>query len=183
MVALSKKHVTNASLGNYKEFWQRIFPEHYLEKYMHQTGFSGGGDHHPFYDIHLKQDVFLIPEHRFCLASSVEYFDVPDDYYLRTWNKSTIARLGLSAEYVQMHTQEPQALPLYRKGCDTSFSTLIDNGFKGWLTIEIVNNTNAALELKAGQPILTVEPQKCLFPCKKYAGKYQDQPDRPTGPR
>lgn len=157
------KHVTNSAFFSYRELWQYIFPEHYQDKYMHeQSGLSGGGGDYPFYDIHIKQDVLLLPEHRFLLASSVEYFNVPDNYYLTTANKSSIARQGV----------------------DASFNTRIDNGFKGYLTIEIVNyNINKKIEFKAGQPILKVEAVNCLFPCKSYNGKYQNQPDQPVGAR
>ena len=154
------KQTTNSAPQSYAELWKSIFPDHYQDKYQHTSGLSGGGGDYPFYDIHLKQDVILIPEHRFCLASSVEYFNVPDDWYLVTGNKSSIARQGV----------------------DASFNTYIDNGFKGFLTLEIVNhNPNKTIKLIAGQPILKVEARRCEFKSIPYQGKYQNQPNKPVG--
>lgn len=144
-------------INSYKELWQNIFKKNYKEKYQHNSGFSGGGGNYPFYDIHLKQNLILMSK-EFKLASSVEYFNVPNDWYLITRNKSSIARQGV----------------------DVSFNTVIDNGFKGWLTLEIVNHSNFIVYLKAGQPILKLESKKCEFECLPYGGKYQNQPDRPV---
>jgi dCTP deaminase len=155
------KHITNASFNNYKDLWQSIFGNDYRDKYQHGTGLSGGGGDYPFYDIHLKQDVILYPFRRFKLASSYEHFNVPKDWYLLTKNKSTIARQGI----------------------DASFNTLIDNGWSGFLTIEIVNHSFRFIRLKAGQPILKVVAVKCDFPCEAYNGKYQNQDDKPVGAR
>lgn len=143
---------------NYTELWKYTFPEHYKEKYEHPCGMTGGGGEFPFYDIHVKQEVVLLPEYKFILASSVELFNVPDDWYLVTKNKSSIARLGI----------------------DATFNTVIDNGFKGYLTIEIVNTRPVTQTLQAGQPIMKVIPQRIDFPCGIYDGKYQNQPDKPV---
>jgi dCTP deaminase len=152
------KHITNASIESYKQLWQSIFGSDYRDKYQHYTGLSGGGGDYMAYDIHLEQDITLRPN-GFKLGSSIEYFDVPADWYLLTKNKSTIARMGI----------------------DASFNTLIDNGFKGWLTIEIKNHSDVTVELKAGQPILKVVAVKCDYPCEVYNGKYQNQPNKPVG--
>lgn len=154
-----KKHQTNCAFMDYEELWKHIFPKHYREKYNHPSGLSGGGGGFPFYDIHLKQDVTLWPLAPFKLASSLEMFNVPPDWYLETRNKSTLTRMGI----------------------DASFNTIIDNGFKGYLTIEIVNNRLNIIRLKAGQPILKIIPQRVIFPCGIYNGKYQNQPDKPVG--
>ena len=159
---IKMKHITNDIFQSYTELWKSIFGETYKDKYQHAgSGLSGGGGDYPFYDIHLAEDVFLTPEYRFCLGSSVELFNVPNDWYLRTGNKSTLARMGI----------------------DASFNTYIDNGFKGHLTIEIVNNTGSSIELKKGQPILKVEAVKCAFPAIPYNGKYQHQPSGAVGAR
>ena len=156
------KHITNIAISSYRELWKKIFPYDYKDKYTHhESNLSGGGGDYPFYDIHLKETVILTNQSRFCRASSIEYFEVPDCWYLRTGNKSSLARNGI----------------------DTSFNNYIDNGFKGYLTIEIVNNSNETIELMAGQPILKVEAIPCLFKCEPYQGKYQNQPDRPVGRR
>lgn len=151
-------HITNIAFNSYKDLWQSVFKDHYKDKYQHESGLSGGGGNYPFYDIHLKQDVILYPFRRFKLASSVEHFNVPADWYLLTKNKSTIARRGI----------------------DASFNTLIDNSWRGHLTIEIVNHRFRFVRLKAGQPILKVVAVKCDFSCLPYDGKYQNQSDKPV---
>lgn len=137
--------------------WKRIFPEHYQDKYQHPCGMSGGGGNYPFYDIHLASGIEL-KSHEFGLGHSIESFRVPHDYYLKTGNKSTLARCGI----------------------DASFNTYIDNGFEGYLTIEIVNHSETSIILDAGTPILKVELIPCLFNAEPYKGKYQNQPARPV---
>ena len=156
---MGNKHITNDAFFSYKELWQHIFGDTYRDKYMHESGLSGGGGDYPFYDIHLAKDVVLLPEYKYELAYSLEHFNVPHDWYLKTGNKSTLARMGI----------------------DASFNTYIDNGFKGYLTIEIINHSKATRVFDAGQPILKVEAVKCLFTALPYAGKYQNQPNRPVG--
>ena len=149
---------------SYKELWKSIFPNHYRDKYKHESGLSGGGGNYPVYDIHIADDVRLYPHYSisteeypetksFKLGHSIEYFDVPDNVILLTKNKSTIARMGV----------------------DASFSTLIDNDFKGYLTIEIVNHSHKDVILTAGQPILQVVAIPLMFPADPYNGKYQNQ--------
>jgi dCTP deaminase len=69
------------------------------------------------YDIRLAQDVELWPGD-FLLASSLEHFNLPNNVVARAHNKSSWARLGI----------------------DASFSTVLEPGWKGHLTIEIKDN-------------------------------------------
>lgn len=147
--------------ASYKELWQSIFGDDYRDKYKHKSGLSGGGGNYSFYDIHVKQNVVLLSEHRFLLASSVEFFKVPNNWFLVAKNKSSIARLGV----------------------DASFNTVIDNGWHGYLTLEIVNHSNVSVYLEEGQPILKVLAMPVMYPCEPYAGKYQNQPNYPVGAR
>ncbi len=67
------------------------------------------------YDIRIAQDVTMYFGRRFTLASSVEYFYLPNDLMGRVLNKSTWARLGI----------------------DASMTTNIEPGWRGHLTIEL----------------------------------------------
>lgn len=183
-------------MNTYKELWQSIFPHHYKDKYNHESGLSGGGGDYPVYDIHLSEDVFLPSEvHRsqeqdgildfepseyverdgekipvFSMSNAIiietgvtlgvsqEYFNVPDDVCLTVKNKSTFARAGI----------------------DASLCTFIDNGFKGYLTIELINHAYFPMVIKAGTPILQVFAQPLMFPCEPYNGKYQHQKNKPV---
>ncbi len=143
---------------SYKKLWQSIFPDHYQDKYQHETGLSGGGGDYPTYDIHLKDRIILgTNDKKFVLGCSMEYFNTPRDWMLLPRNKSTIARQGI----------------------DACFSTFIDPGFKGFLTIEIVNFLQSGKMLHAGQPILQIVAIPCHYSCFGYEGKYQNQPNKP----
>lgn len=130
------------------------------------------------YDIRLKQDLLFDPsqdgsrplvmennEHgqcvrirsgRFTLASAIEEFHMPDDLVGVVHDKSTWARHGVSV-----------------------FNTVIEPGWKGFLTLEIVFHGNSVVHLPAGSGIAQVLFHK-IQNVAAYDGKYQDQPDRPV---
>jgi dCTP deaminase len=125
------------------------------------------------YDIRIKQQIDFhpiagTPYHyfdgsavnvygRFCLASSVEEFQMPDDLVARVSNKSTWARLGV----------------------DAAFSTVIEPGWRGFLTLELVFHGDQPVTIPAGSGIVQVLFEE-LRTSANYVGKYQDQPDAPT---
>jgi dCTP deaminase len=130
------------------------------------------------YDIRIKQDITFLKnlwgewvsetpkpgciqgtkfstEGRFTLASSVEEFQMPFHLAGVVHDKSTWARQGLSV-----------------------FNTVIEPGWKGFLTLELVYNGQEKLHIPAGSGIAQV-----LFSqtseIASYSGKYNNQPDRP----
>jgi dCTP deaminase len=112
------------------------------------------------YDIRIRQDVFLRPGD-FALASTVEKFHMPDDVLGLVKDKSSWARSGLSV-----------------------FNTVIEPGWSGFLTLELVNHSPNNLRIAAGDPIAQVLFQELLEPAERpYAGKYQDQEDAPVAAR
>lgn len=126
------------------------------------------------YDIRLKQNIWFHPEPdkpwkcevnidhesyasgRFALASSIEEFDMPEDLVGVVHDKSTWARRGLSV-----------------------FNTVIEPGWKGFLTLELVYHGNEYLHLPAGAGIAQVLFSRVERPAA-YSGKYQHQADRPV---
>lgn len=108
------------------------------------------------YDIRIAQDLMLrVGE--FALASSVEYFDLPTHLLMRICDKSTWARRGI---FVQNTVAEP--------------------GWRGYLTLEITNQSKDKQFLHKGDPIAQVIFELLDEPTDMpYAGKYQDQPDKP----
>lgn len=108
------------------------------------------------YDIRIAQDVWLHPLRRFALASSFEYFDMPDYMLGIVHDKSTWARRGLSV-----------------------FNTVIEPGWHGWLTLELVYHGMMPLRIRKGSGIAQVLFHQ-LTDAAAYAGKYQDQPNRPV---
>ncbi len=127
------------------------------------------------YDIRLKQEVRFRPYHtgmtsivcdeqgqevtvnhgRFALASAMEYFDMPCELMAVVHDKSTWARRGLSV-----------------------FNTVIEPGWRGFLTLELVYNREDELIIPAGSGIAQVIFHEIAVPVR-YQGKYQDQPNKP----
>ena len=109
------------------------------------------------YDIRIKQEVILFPFRRFRLASSVEEFDMPNDLVGIVHDKSSWARRGLSV-----------------------FNTVIEPGWKGYLTLELVYHGWWPLRVPAGAGIAQVLFHKTRLPAR-YNGKYQNQANKPVG--
>ena len=109
------------------------------------------------YDIRIKETTWLMPFRRFRLASSMEHFDMPTNLVGIVHDKSTWARQGLSV-----------------------FNTVIEPGWRGWLTLELVYHGWKPLRIPAGTGIAQV-----IFHITAeeagYEGKYQDQPNKAVG--
>lgn len=121
------------------------------------------------YDIRLKQtlvfnpakNIILIDQKksirgRFVLGSAMEVFQMPENLVGIVHDKSTWARKGLSV-----------------------FNTVIEPGFKGGLTLELVYHGDELLYLPAGTGIAQVVFTQCSRPVA-YSGKYQDQSTEPV---
>lgn len=112
------------------------------------------------YDIRIAETLTLYG-HGFALASSIEQFDMPYDVLARVADKSTWARRGLCVQ-----------------------NTIIEPGWRGYLTLELTNHTEQPIELSVGMPIAQVifelldEPTAQPYP---EDGKYQDQQQGPVG--
>lgn len=127
------------------------------------------------FDIRIKQEIRFVPDsqyrmfvwtkeigylHRgnFALASTIEEFQMPNHLIGIVHDKSTWARRGLSV-----------------------FNTVIECGWKGFLTLELVYHGNSELIIPAGAGIAQVVFHE-VKENAEYVGKYQSQPDRPVGP-
>ena len=122
------------------------------------------------YDIRIKQEIRFFPsnmgplvfvdghleEGRFCIASAIEEFQMPSDLVGVVHDKSTWARQGLSV-----------------------FNTVIEPGFKGGLTLELVFHGNKELTIPAGAGIAQVIFTSLAHDAC-YEGKYQNQSTEPT---
>ena len=125
------------------------------------------------YDIRVKQDiVFYKPNNKeylsgvivdgkfsqgdFTIASAIEEFHMPSDLVGIVHDKSTWARQGLSV-----------------------FNTVIENGWRGHLTLELVYHGRESLHIPAGAGIAQVIFHQTS--CNAYYdGKYQNQADMPV---
>lgn len=127
------------------------------------------------YDIRVRQKIHFAPfdpwgnmHHRvdngdwlrghFTLASAMEEFKMPDYLTGIVHDKSTWARHGLSV-----------------------FNTVIEPGWKGFLTLELIYHGQKDLIIPAGSGIAQVIFHE-VTECRPYSGKYQNQEDRPIPP-
>lgn len=107
------------------------------------------------YDIRIKQDVSF-DKPGFILASSVERFTMPINLVGILHDKSTWARLGLSV-----------------------FNTVIEPGWEGYLTLELVYHGSGDLYIPGGSGIGQVIFHE-VVETSSYKGKYQNQENSPV---
>lgn len=93
---------------------------------------------------------------RFLLASAMDEFQMPDDLVGIVHDKSTWARRGLSV-----------------------FNTVVEPGWEGFLTLELVYHGEGELIIPAGSGIAQVIFHRTSQPAH-YNGKYQGQADEPV---
>lgn len=93
---------------------------------------------------------------RFIIASTIEEFDMPATLMGIVHDKSTWARKGLSV-----------------------FNTVIEPGWKGFLTLELVFKGSGELIIPAGSGIAQVVFHQLSQPAL-YSGKYQNQENKPV---
>lgn len=112
------------------------------------------------YDVRIKDSISLGPQ-EFGLGSTIEQFDLPWHIMMHIRDKSTWARRGLSV-----------------------FNSCAEPGWRGYLTIELVNHGPERIDIVAGMPIahcvFETLDQPTFIP---YVGKYQDQPNHPVAAR
>lgn len=129
------------------------------------------------YDIRIKQEICFrnidgrrrisitcdngigVTDGRFVLASAMDKFQMPDDLVGIVHDKSTWARRGLSV-----------------------FNTVIEPGFHGGLTLELVYHGEGELVIPAGAGIAQVIFHK-VSQNAHYSGKYQFQSTNPEPAR
>lgn len=132
------------------------------------------------YDIRIKQEVIFRPHlggfqalvdglavdakgdrigERFALASAIEEFQMPDHLVGVVHDKSTWARKRLSV-----------------------LNTVIEPGWRGFLTLELVYHGHDHLVIPAGAGIAQILFHELHTPAA-YTGKYQHQEDRPVEAR
>jgi len=144
---------------------------HKVQGFPTSYGLSEGG-----YDIRLKQNIWFSGNTHpstntyhsidgqtgwgnFCLASAMEEFEMPEHLIGFVFNKSTWARQGLNV-----------------------FTTVIEPGWKGFLTLELAHHGPNNIDLPVGCGIAQVIFCE-LAQLSQYEGKYQNQADMPMPAR
>lgn len=108
----------------------------------------------------LEDKITLYPGD-FILAVTQEHFDMPSDVLGIVHDKSTWARQGIAVQ-----------------------NTVIEPGWKGYLTLEITNHGAEAVVLASGDPIAQIVCHQLDEPAEQpYDGKYQNQEDTPQEAR
>ncbi len=102
----------------------------------------------------ITADTYLILPGQFVLATTMEYFELPDNLTAFVEGRSSLGRMGL---FIQN-------------------AGWVDPGFKGEITLELYNANRCAIELKAwrrvGQLVFAEMDVPAVNP---YRGKYQGQ--------
>ncbi len=102
----------------------------------------------------ITSDSYILLPNQFVLATTMEYFELPNDLTAFVEGRSSLGRMGL---FIQN-------------------AGWVDPGFKGEITLELYNANRCAIELRAGrrvgQLVFAKMDDKANNP---YNGKYQGQ--------
>ncbi|MCR5523377.1 MAG: dCTP deaminase [Clostridia bacterium] len=102
----------------------------------------------------ITADTYLILPGQFVLATTMEYFELPDNLTAFVEGRSSLGRMGL---FIQN-------------------AGWVDPGFKGEITLELYNANRCAIELKAGRRVgQLVFAEMDASAVNPYRGKYQGQ--------
>lgn len=102
----------------------------------------------------ITTDTYLIMPGEFVLATTMEYFELPDNLTAFVEGRSSLGRMGL---FIQN-------------------AGWVDPGFKGEITLELYNANRCAIELKAGRRVGQLVFAEMDSPAiNPYNGKYQGQ--------
>lgn len=102
----------------------------------------------------IESDTYILLPNQFVLATTMEYFELPDDLTAFVEGRSSLGRMGL---FIQN-------------------AGWVDPGFKGEITLELYNANRCAIELKAGRRVgQLVFAKMDAAALNPYNGKYQGQ--------
>ena len=102
----------------------------------------------------IESDTYILLPNQFVLATTMEYFELPDDLTAFVEGRSSLGRMGL---FIQN-------------------AGWVDPGFKGEITLELYNANRCAIELKAGRRVgQLVFAKMDAAAMNPYSGKYQGQ--------
>lgn len=102
----------------------------------------------------IESDKYIILPGQFVLATTIEYFELPNNLTAFVEGRSSLGRMGL---FIQN-------------------AGWVDPGFKGEITLELFNANRCAIELEAGRRVGQLVFAKLDdFALNPYDGKYQGQ--------
>lgn len=101
---------------------------------------------------------FILPAHTYGLGVALEKLEIPDNITVLCIGKSTYARCGIICNL-----------------------TPAEAGWRGHLTLEVSNSSDADCRIYAGEGIVQLlffEGEPCQTSYETRKGKYQDQPEQ-----
>ena len=102
----------------------------------------------------IQTDKYVLLPGQFVLATTMEYFELPNDLTAFVEGRSSLGRMGL---FIQN-------------------AGWLDPGFKGEITLELFNANRCAIELKSGRRVGQLVFAKMDIAAENpYNGKYQGQ--------
>lgn len=127
--------------------WIKISNPRFYKSPVFSYGLSSCG-----YDVRIAEDVWLWPLWG-RLASTIEYFNMPNDVMAEVKDKSSWARRFVTVQ-----------------------NTVIEPGWKGYLTLELTNHRLWPVLIRKGTPIAQIVfKQLDVATNQPYSGKYQNQ--------
>lgn len=132
---------------------------HNLISPWHERTVAGGktyGLSSAGYDMRVAQQHILHPGD-FVLGSVMEHMNIPEGLMGIVHDKSSWARMGIAVQ-----------------------NTVIEPGWRGYLTVELSNHSKQIITIREGDPICQIIFHTLLEHTEKpYRGKYQDQKQGP----
>lgn len=102
----------------------------------------------------IETDTYVLLPGQFVLATTMEYFELPDDLTAFVEGRSSLGRMGL---FIQN-------------------AGWVDPGFKGEITLELFNANRCAIKLTSGRRLGQLVFARMDAPAiNPYSGKYQGQ--------
>lgn len=126
----------------------------WADTHVHPESGLSGGIGPATYDVRLSEDYLLYPGDLH-IAGTIEDFRMPLNVCADVMDKSTGARLGMSG-----------------------FNTFVQPGFRGNLTLELINHSSQRIRLHRGMPVLQLKFQMLTEPTEyPYPddARYQEQ--------
>lgn len=112
----------------------------------------GGSVQYETIESFIGKTVWL-PPGAFCLATTMEYIDLPIDLAGYMQGRSSIGRAGLTVEN----------------------AGFVDPGFEGCITLELKNESPYPIGLRPGYPVVQIVFEQCTEIDRGYTGKYNGQ--------
>lgn len=139
-----------------KTIRNEILIEPFNERTIDPVTGTSYGLSHCGYDVRVRETLKILAG-EFRLGSLIEHITMTANVVGIVHDKSTWARRGIAVQ-----------------------NTVIEPGWRGFLTVEVSFHGVGRITIPAGSPIAQILFHRVDADCEPYRGKYQDQPARPV---